>query len=74
MSIGISSITPFLPYIGLLSGGITVGKHLYSKVSDTEESSQERVHPDYIFIFWILLYKISLCYVMATYDIIFMHW
>ena len=42
---GISSIIPFLPYIGLLSDGITVGKHvskhMYNKVSDTEESSQK---------------------------------
>ena len=39
----ISSLTPFLPYISLLSGSITVGKHvsklMYNKVS--EEKSQK---------------------------------
>ena len=24
----VSSITPYIPYLGLLSGGITVGKHV----------------------------------------------
>ena len=37
-------VTPFLPYLGLLSGGITVGKHVVKKkYSGKEEKKNKRV-------------------------------
>ena len=39
----VSSITPYLPYLGFLSGGITVGKHvsnhMYSKATTQTNKS-----------------------------------
>ena len=33
----VEKVTPYLPYLGILSGGITVGKHVFKKKYNSEE-------------------------------------
>ena len=37
----VEKVTPYLPYLGLLSGGITVGKHVKKKYNNQEEKKEE---------------------------------
>ena len=46
----IEKLSPYLPYIGILSGGITEGKHVIKKQSKTSsrrsnEASKHHVNP-----------------------------
>ena len=46
----ISSITPYLPYIGLPSGGVTVSKHvskhMYKEISDKAAQEPQNETPE----------------------------
>lgn len=37
----VEKVSPYLPLIGILSGGITVGKHVYHHVAKTPEPNEE---------------------------------
>ena len=37
----VEKITPFLPYLGIISGGITVGKHVVKKKYSVEEEEEK---------------------------------
>ena len=37
----VEKVTPFLPYLGLLSGGITVGKHIVKKKYSNDGKQEE---------------------------------
>ena len=37
----VEKVTPFLPYLGILSGGITVGKHVVKKKYQGKEEKEE---------------------------------
>ena len=36
----VEKVTPFLPYLGILSGGITVGKHIVKKKYSNDEKQE----------------------------------